>query len=949
MWNARSLKNINNFNQFRTLLNTFIPGYDIIVLCESWFDMSSTNFDIYSLNGYSHEKLTRKNQKGGGVSVYIRDNMNYRIKSTFNGCFQKIVIEIMLLNEWTKFIAYYRPPQHSNLDNFLLDVEYECDDNMPTIIVGDINIDVNKPNEKTCSNYQSLLESYDAVVINDLITRPASSSIIDHIIVKKFPYVSDVSTIINSKSDHNMLSFSIRKPFYPSSNQIIYRQFIDYNIVSNHFSLNEHELLSISDPSEQLSTLVCKIKSAITAGSVTKRFKLSNHVKIAPFYNCEILGLLRWKENVFNKIRKLKKEKKPYDKLTSKIEKINEKLVAATDKAVTAYYDELFNNDDIKKIWNGINQVIGNKSKHKKIKLIEKGCLISDDTKTASTFKLHFDKISKSLDAGVDHTVNFNKFSTLKRIEKSLFLLPTDPSEIQSIIKNLTVCKASGFDGISVKIVKLLCEELSGPLSLLINNILDSSIYPDALKVAIVHPIYKRDGDKNDKDNYRPISVLSILNKIVEIVLLDRLENFLTKNGVFDKNQFSFRKKSGTDLALTELFHHINSALEKKRMIGLVFVDIKKAFDSINHRVLLEKLELNGIRGHALKLMNNYLSNRRQAVRIGESLSDWSDIDKGIGQGTNLGPILFNLYMNDLNNLPMHCKMIRYADDVALLFSFAPDDYNTFTAAVKIDMLTLENFHKVNGMSINPKKSKFMIVHRKSQTSKVIRQNIAIDNTTEIQQTDSHKYLGLVIDENATLDLHVEGICNKITPVVNILSRLKWTLPKHVLMKVYLAHIQSHLYYVPSIYGLTSKENLEPIQKLQNRALKHVFKLPVLTSTVDLFEKHAINILPIKGIIFHATTNLVNKIDKNIITTNIPLPKLPSTSRRSDQFSTIKFVSDFIKRDISYHGVQCFNKLPRDTRLITNQDKFKAEVKKILLCQISPLLNLNKFSLLDIF
>lgn len=376
-------------------------------------------------------------------------------------------------------------------------------------------------------------------------------------------------------------------------------------------------------------------------------------------------------------------------------------------------------------------------------------------------------------------------------------------------------------------------------------------------------------------------------------------------------------------------------------------MDIKKAYDSISHHVLLEKLEISGVRGHALNLIKDYLTNRQQVVRIGSELSEPSKIDKGIGQGSNLGPILFNIKMNDFCNLPLHCKVIRYADDVALFFSFPPDQYDNFSDAVRHDMKIISEFHRVNGMSINPKKSKFMMIHRKSQEKKIIRRNIQIDNENELQLVPITKYLGLTINETASHDDHINELSKKLTTVVNILARIKWTIPSHILLKIYYAHFHSHLYYIPSIYGVSKKEHIEELQVLQNRALKHVFKIPALTNTIDVFQLHAKRILPVKGVIYHAIANLVNKIDKNIITTNIQLPK-STTNRSAGDFLPSKFSSDFLKRDISYHGVLIFNKLPREIKYLKSIEAFKDKVKTFLLARTAQLLNFQKFSLLDI-
>ena len=302
--------------------------------------------------------------------------------------------------------------------------------------------------------------------------------------------------------------------------------------------------------------------------------------------------------------------------------------------------------------------------------------------------------------------------------------------------------------------------------------------------------------------------------------------------------------------------------------------------------------------------------------------------------------------MNDFKLLPLQCKVIRYADGIAFFYTFSPEDYDKFENIVRQDMKNIDRFHQINGMAINPSKSKFMVVHQRSQAHLIRRENIKINNSTEIEQVKKFKYLGVIIDENASMDEHVNELKSRITPVVNILSRLKWTIPKHVLLKIYLAHFHSHLYYAPSIYGVISKEKLSEIQVLQNRAIKHIYRLPVLTSTSDVFK--SIDILPIKGVIFHATVSLVNKIEKKLISSNINFPKMRNNRRSDGNFEPIKFTSDFLKRDLTFHGVQLYNSLPEEIKKSPSHESFKGKVKKFLLSRTSQLLNLCKLSLLEL-
>lgn len=683
LWNARSLKNYNKFLQFKSLVNQYRQGFDILIICESWFNVCSTKFDCYSIKGYNHEKIIRENRKGGGISAYFKNDINYKLISSWNGNFQRLTFHIQLNGSWLKLVAYYRPPEKSNLNEFLEDLENELDDAMPTLIAGDININVLKESNEA-DEYKAILECSGTQVANNEVTRPATGTNIDHIIIKSNIVVSEIATIENCNSDHNMLVTKIPKTKKESKPyQLITKKIINYEIARKNLKIDEEvlknfkkEIKTISgvtiketDVNEQIAYVSEQVKQAIDGATLKKTFKFSNHIHIAPYANWKMLEMLKWMENVNQKIRKRRNKNLPTDKLSKRLEKCKNKLRITTDKAITEYYEDFLGKNDVRAVWKHVNELIGKKPNGSRIKLTENGNLVNDDEKIANIFTSHFKEVSNSLEAPAEVTNNFNQFNTMKRVEETIMLFPTDEFEIARVISNLDSNKACGLDGISVSAVKELGLKLLTPMSIIINEMFKIGTYPDSLKKASVTPVYKNSGDKFDKENYRPISVLSIFNKICEIILLERLDSFFTRHNVKDSHQFAFRKKSGTDLAITELFHHINSALDKNEAIGVIFLDVQKAYDSINHNVLLNKMEILGIRGVAQNLLTSYFSGRKQAVKIGKFLGELETVNKGIGQGSNIGPLIFNIKLNDFQNLPLKCQSIRYADDIAIFFA----------------------------------------------------------------------------------------------------------------------------------------------------------------------------------------------------------------------------------------------------------------------------------------
>lgn len=511
-----------------------------------------------------------------------------------------------------------------------------------------------------------------------------------------------------------------------------------------------------------------------------------------------------------------------------------------------------------------------------------------------------------------------------------MFMSPIEEYQVSKLLAEIDTNKAAGHDGITGKILKCLGPLLAEPLTDLINKIVSHGKYPDELKRANVTLIPKPGFDGNLND-LRPISVLPEINKIVEKSLLYPIKEFLHESGYIDDKQYGFRRDSGTDLAIIELFHTISMALDNNKIIGVVFFDISKAFDTINHEVLLDKLEMYGVRGIVQQLIRSYFEGRSQAVKFNGTLSSYQIVTRGIGQGTSLGPFYFVTKLDDFKNLPLKGKSSRFADDVCSYTTGTLSEINDILDSMKHDVELVEDYHRINGMTLNRKKTKLMIIAKKNtqlDENAILKFSLA----NNIERVYLNIYLGVPIHHNFSINPRIIQLIKKMNPIVGILSKLKWSLPDDVLLQIYFAHVHSHISNLPQILSIANEQEINSLQTLQNRALKHVLKLPVRHSSLELYRDIAKTILPVRGIICYSTLTFIHKAVIGVIRTELKFNKSNKNLRNDGKLIVFRNNNSVLMlRNITCLGVKQYNDLPLEIRTSTSIDSFQTKLKSHLL------------------
>ena len=473
---------------------------------------------------------------------------------------------------------------------------------------------------------------------------------------------------------------------------------------------------------------------------------------------------------------------------------------------------------NIKRTWNILNEVLGRTKRDTTSEFFkidqEK---ISDPKLIANHFNTFFVNIG-SRDNNTDDN-GFNEYLGHEQHHNFKFDTITNNETIR-IITKIKSKHSCGHDSISTALLKQIKTEISPSITLIVNQCLTTGIFPNKLKIAKVVPVFKK-GDKDLLNNYRPISMLPSISKIFETVIYNQLYEYLQEHRVITNSQYGFRKKHSTEYTAIELVDRIIEKLDRNKVPFNIYIDLSKAFDMIDHNILLFKLNHYGIRNGALNLLKSYFTGRKQYCHFRSTDSAMLNIHKGVPQGSILGPLLFILYINDFIYSTDKFDFLMYAGDTTLFSTYdkfeSIDDKNIETIENNINKelsLIVTWLHR-NKLLINTTKTKMTIFHTPHR--KVTYPRIKINNSS-VEVVDEFKFLGIFIDKHLKWSTHTEFIANKISKYTRVINRLKHTLPPRILLTLYNTLILPHLHYGLLLWGHYS----DRIFKLQKRAIRTI-------------------------------------------------------------------------------------------------------------------------------
>ena len=611
--------------------------------------------------------------------------------------------------------------------------------------------------------------------------------------------------------------------------------------------------------------------------------------------------------------------------------KVRNKITNRIKVAKKEYYNIKLqeSSTDAGRTWNVINSILNRKIKKSQsnsgIKINDDFYEKSDDV--AEKFNDHFKNVGARLASDLPSSELHYRYFLGPRVATELSFRLMSANEIKNIVKNFKDC-SPGVDEFPMKVIKHSLDAIISPLTDICNLSLQNGSMPSQLKVSKITPIFKS-GSSEDINNYRPIAILPSIGKIIEKVVSDQLYDYCEVNGLLSDCQYGFRKGRSTEAALCSFTNDILTAFESRSNTVAMYLDLSKAFDTISHDILLNKLKHNGVRGIELQWFTSYLTDRKQCVIYENSLSTLQNINCSVPQGSSLGPLLFIIYINDIVNTSGLLQFCMYADDGVIYLSGR--DAKSVINCVNQQITNITQWLLANKLTLNVRKSHYMIFSKQKLTLDDLPQ-IKINNVN-INRVTETEFLGMTITDQLNWTKHIRNIKIKISKINGILYLTRQLLNRETLKHIYITLVQSHLIYCNIIWGCNYSSHLNPLILMQKIIIRTITFCNRRAHTAELFQ--LLNILNIHKVNRQCTALFVFKSLNNLVYTTIKYEfasDIHNISLRDPLRLRPPFATTLQRqRSVLCHGCTVWNALPLEVRSIDSMTSFKKQIRELLM------------------
>ena len=900
------------------------------------------------MNGF---KFIYKNSptNAGGTGMYLSLNIKYinrpDLEFDFEGCETKFVE--LTGNEkkstHSKNIivgSIYRHP-HDNHQTFFAKLGKTLElttSKYCVIIIGDINIDVNPSNKNQyAKEYNDLLLSFGCLNLINKPTRIDNSSrdggsrtTLDHLITNTSLGCVDPGILEYDVSDH--------LPIFGAFKMDIDKQKIKYPQLRFHYPSKKPEFLKKLRENLSNSDLHADSKDAVllnaTLDNIIKALlnaeesvfplkKLSRKQAKArrkPWITGGIIKSIRHRHILFRQqLRKNDAE------LTKYYKKYRNKLNRTIENAKANYLKDVFDKigTNPRKAWSELNKLFkrGKSNSGLPPEILVEGSKVSDPISVAESLNKHFATKGHKLASELPQP-SISVMETMgTESSQAMNFKEIDKTEIENFIKHNT----------KSVLIKWGSPVLSPILTTLYQSFIDIGSYPDIFKIAKVTALHKG-GSISDLDNYRPISVLSHLNKILEKLIDVRLRDFMDEHSLFTNAQFGFRKGHSTSHGITKLHDKIIESLEKKMICAVLFIDLKSAFDTIDHCILAKKLKHIGIKGNILQLLISYLENRKQFIKSDDIITTLVSVLCGVPQGSILGPLLFVIYINDFANCSK-LNSILFADDAAIVHEHK--SLKHLQKQLNSEADKLNQWFIANKLTLNLKKTKLMLFNKQKLKPNALKKFKLNINKTNIEQVDQIKYLGVILDNKLNWHSHIEYMCTKLSRAAGVIFKMRNILPRRALLMIYNSLGASYLRYGVMSWGTARTTALAKLKVLQNKIIRYITHSPLLTNVTAQYR--LLSILNVHQLLTLETAKFMFKQSKSQLPKAFDehFPHINHThqtrTKRKAIYSLLRPRTDLGKRSTKFFAIKLWSEVDEEVKNIDKIDTFNAKIKSMLL------------------
>lgn len=918
--NVRSL--FTGFDELKRII--IEKEFDIIFLSETWLseDDSSRPFEIPNYNFFRKDRVGR----GGGVAVYIKHNYNVdmmELDFDINAKLECIVFKIKIKNRTYAFLVFYRPPS-LNFNSIIPDFDNIFSWLYPTadeiFCLGDFNVNLLNLHNPLCS----LFENYNLVQIIDQPTRISrtASTLLDAIFVTNTELICDHGVIsADNISDHKITYCNINLIKIPAIHKIIkYRCFKNFNLndfLTDMYSLPWNNILYNDDISNKINIFNDLILQLFNQHAPIKEARITK--PCAPWLTSNIKIFMKQRDTA---LRKFKRKKDPNDWSNYKF--LRNFTLSMIRKEKKKYLDTICGENNIKKTWSTIKNF--NITSGKKNQTIPNN--LSDPNDLNNFFATFIQNVSNC-----NERISFYENNLYNKDLKFSFKLSTI-SEVNKALNSIKT-NATGLDEISPLMLKYCSPYIDKYITHIINCSIEINYFPDEWKVSIGKPLPKVSNPTTYND-IRLISILPAISKIYEKILYNQMYEFFISNNIVPITQCGFKKKSGTQVALTNVLDDIIRAYDKKMNTILSLLDFSKAFDTINHQLLVSKLKYYGFSVASFSLLSSYLHNRKQIIFSNNSFSDQAQILSGVPQGSILGPLLFLVYTSDILNSLTYCKIQAFADDTQIYYCFDDENYLEAEQNINQDLSMLSELSKGHNLKLNPTKSSLLLFGNKNKINTIKDSlNISIDGT-RLNFVNSAKNLGIYLDIDLRFKDHLKSIFQKAYTALKMLYSNRHILSRKLRKHLCESLVLSNFTYCDFVYGFClDNESNNRIQKVQNQCVRFVYGLRKYDHISHFYREIGwLRMEARRGL--HFCTFLLKTINDTDSPASIRerlvfRREIHDRNVRAREHLTMPHHrSAMFQRSFSYNAVKYFNSLPINL-LNLNINTFKIKYKKELL------------------